>query len=356
MPVEIVSSKHVEQEYEGLLAESGDAVFHHTLLWRDVLRDVLADEAVYLALRIDGDVRAVLPGFIHTGAEGGVYNSLPWSGSYGGVVAGRGVDREDAARRLVTAARELAAEQGCIAANIIGSPRADDCEAYASAWAPEFVRSRVSQITYLDRDLCFSPSVRNHIRKAEGMGLDIDDCMDVSELPEFCDLHSRSCGAAGHAAKPLSFFVSLYGRGVPGGQARFMAARHEGRMVAALVLLVGFGGVTVHEIVMERESRHLQGPSLLLARALDWARDSGCAYWNWGASNPGSGVYNFKRAWGTKDVPYGYYTTLFCPPARLCEMGIDRLAEMFPWYYVAPFDAVRATREAALQAQGAERS
>lgn len=339
MGVELVGTRRAEEEYEALLEECPGAMFHHTLLWRDVLCDVLGDEPVYLMLREGGRVSALLPGFVRKTSEGGVFNSLPLSGSHGGVLVRKGADRAKAARELLDAARELAATEGCLAATVVSSPLAPSCEEYVSCWLPRFTCERVTQITWLDRELRFAPSVRNHLRKAASFGLEVDRSLELADLPELWELYA-SGDERSRPVKPLSFFVSLHGRGAAGGRVRFFGARADGRLVAGLVLLIAFGGVTAHEVVMDRRASRLQAVSLLLDEALRWAREAGFRYWNWGASVPGSGVHRFKRSWGASDIPYAYYTTLLGPPERLRGLGPECVGELFRWYYVAPYDAL----------------
>jgi len=338
--VELVSSKRAEDEYNELIRQCADANFYHTLIWRDVLRDVLGDEPVYLVLRSGGSLTAALPGFIRRSSEGGVYNSLPWHGSFGGVVLVPGADRAAAATQLVTAARELAADEGCMAGTIFASPRAESASACERAWRTEFTRETVAQITLLDRPLHPSPSVRNHVRKAERAGLEIEDCMRIEELPELWDLHAGRSRPSPGSPKQLSYFVSLYGRAVGAGAARFMGARRDGRLVAAIVLVVKDGSIALADTVLDRDARRLQAPSLLIHMAIDWAVDAGCSWLLWGTATPGSGVYEFRRAWGTRDIVCPCWTTMLTPMERLQEMGRGALERSFPGYYVAPFDAI----------------
>ena len=39
-----------------------------------------------------------------------------------------------------------------------------------------------------------------------------------------------------------------------------------------------------------------------------WARSQGFRFFNWQGSPPGSGVYRYKKGWGSEDYAYSYLT------------------------------------------------
>lgn len=70
------------------------------------------------------------------------------------------------------------------------------------------------------------------------------------------------------------------------------------------------------------------------------AINRGMHYWNWGGTWASqSGVYTFKKRWGSTDYPYYYYIQLFSPVLRTCTQ--DELLKEYPYFYVLPFNLLQ---------------
>ncbi|HEX6051408.1 MAG TPA: hypothetical protein VFZ21_19145, partial [Gemmatimonadaceae bacterium] len=84
-----VTTLTVESEpaYRDFVARTPGALVYHSLAYRDLLKEHLGCHDEYLVATDDGDVRGVLP-LMWTGDDDArVYNSLPFYGSHGSVLA-----------------------------------------------------------------------------------------------------------------------------------------------------------------------------------------------------------------------------------------------------------------------------
>ncbi|HET6892090.1 MAG TPA: peptidoglycan bridge formation glycyltransferase FemA/FemB family protein, partial [Pyrinomonadaceae bacterium] len=87
---------------------------------------------------------------------------------------------------------------------------------------------------------------------------------------------------------------------------------------------------------LDEEFRSLQPMSLLVFEAMMEAARRGCEEWNWGGTwRSQAGVYLFKKRWGTRDLPYFYYTRVL--DERLFALESAQLLEEYRWFYVFPF-------------------
>jgi hypothetical protein len=81
---------------------------------------------------------------------------------------------------------------------------------------------------------------------------------------------------------------------------------------------------------------------LLALHSIRWARASGFRYYNWEPSPPASGVYRFKRQWGSRDVSYAYLTRVTGAAESFLRSSADVIASAYRWHFALPFDRLGA--------------
>lgn len=163
--------------------ETDESVFQHTLFWRELTENMLRDESYYLVVKEDERIIAIVPTFIRRNKVGNVLNSLPLSGSHGGICLRRGLDDEEKEllfRKIFSFLCDFMQSKRCITSTIIMPPFADSTrELYLKYWQPDFVYDRFTQVIDLKAELGYNFKVRNHIRKAIKGGVKI--CEEISQ-------------------------------------------------------------------------------------------------------------------------------------------------------------------------------
>jgi lipid II:glycine glycyltransferase (peptidoglycan interpeptide bridge formation enzyme) len=72
----------------------------------------------------------------------------------------------------------------------------------------------------------------------------------------------------------------------------------------ACSLIVGFKDTLENPWVSANRKYNKFGPNIFLYwTMMEFARDAGLTYFEFGRSSPGEGTYNFKKQWGAKPVP-----------------------------------------------------
>ena len=67
----------------------------------------------------------------------------------------------------------------------------------------------------------------------------------------------------------------------------------------------------------------------------------GYAWWNWGGTwLSQEGVYRFKSRWGTKDMPYRYFTSVHNP--EILKVSPAELLAWYPSFFTVPFSVLTA--------------
>ena len=342
--IEVEELKEDEGEaWDSFLVGKPGALIYHSSRYRDLLVDHLGCRAEYLVARDGGDIRGVLP-IMWTGkGMEAICNSLPYYGSHGGPVA---VD-EDSERALIGAWNERVADASTAAATMVANP-------FLGHEAPEPIHDltdeRISQMTVLpvrasEEEIMalIRPEARRNVRKALRLGVSVEHRNDA--LGEVNEIHQENMRAIGGLAKSEAFFASLPRHLRAGEDYDVWIARLEGELVAALLVL-SFNGTAEYFTSGTRiEHRESNPHALLLLEAMTHAARRGNRWWNWGGTwHAQVGVYRFKRKWGASESRYRYFVQV--NDRDLLDSAPEELLERYPYFYVAPFSALRSAEPA----------
>ncbi len=272
------------------------------------------------------------------GRRGRVINSLPYFGSNGGVLAGRG----EATTLLVDRYNELARETGVLSSTVVGNPLHDsEYESYAHTVTDE----RIGQLTRLeglaDFDQLFGrveSSAKRNIARAQRLEVAVE--IDNGAMGILQGLHQAAMLEMGGTAKQDAFFELVPQLFRPGDEYNVYVALYEGEIVAALLLFYFGRTVEYYTPASAIAGRESQATSLVLATAMIDAARRGFSWWNWGGTwRSQTGVYRFKRKWGAEDRAYTYYTQVNNP--TIYDDSAEKILSTYPGFFVVPFKDLR---------------
>jgi hypothetical protein len=324
--------------YEAFVRGESSSLFYHGTAFRRLLRELLgAQERTLVALE-DGDARGVLPLLSLDGPSGRVYNSLPYYGSHGGVIA----TSPAAGRALVDAYRELATAEETLAATIVpnpfGGPQPDGL-------VHNLTDERIVQFTQIPATAealarSIDSSARRNVEKARRLGYEI--ARDASALPRLYELHEANIRAIGGRPKQRRFFELVADRMRAGEQYDVWVAR-EGSSIAAALLVFYWGRVVEYYTpAIDVDQRSNQPLSLILFEAILDAGQRGFEIWNWGGTwLTQQTLYRFKRKWGAEERSYSYLVQL--NDEAILGRPRSAILDAYPDFYVVPFDALTET-------------
>jgi len=326
--VEVVrwSAEH-EAAVDGFVAGHPEGLIYYTAAYRRYLLEIAGGECRSLVALAGGRVMGVLPLMLKDGPFGPVLNSLPFFGSYGGVLAARadseaaliaGYDREAAAATVAT---------------WISHPFMD-----TATPRHDLTDERIAQWTMLPADGALpagvEASARRNIQKAQAAGVTVRESPDA--LPFLEATHRANLAGIGGRAKPAAFFSRLpamtYGR-----DWRLYLAEQDGAPLAALLTFEAVKTVEYVMPVVVESARALQPTAIILATAMADAARRGLTRWNWGGTwLTQEGVYRFKKKWGADERRYRYFIRL--NDASLRRRSAEELSSGYPWYFTLPYD------------------
>lgn len=326
------------EKYEMFIAGVPQNMIYYAWSYRTFLEELLSAKATYLGAVDDaGVLHGVLPLLGKEGPMGTVYNSLPFFGSYGGVLA----DVPDAAAALWNAYSEFISQEGVAAATVVINPLLP--QVTPAQW--DYEDLRIGQFTELDfgnadreSELMerIDPAARRNVRSAERAGFQVGIENNIGALLQLAEIHRENILAIGGRIKPDNFFSLLPKYFAAGKDFNLYTARKDGEIVAALLLFYG-GRIVEYFMPGTRLKYRSEQPSaLLLKQAMLDASLAGYLHWNWGGTWASQqGVLRFKRKWGAKDSIYRYYTRLIKVEMLACTS--KQLLDDYGFFYTIPF-------------------
>lgn len=336
-----------EKEYREFLEKVPEAMFTHSLKYRDYLLNIL-DNAVpyYLVAFVDSEILAAIPMISSQSRGVTVINSLPFFGSHGGLLT-KGKLSDQVRSMLAEACLNLYNNLNATSLVLIESPLSTNgLDGFVGGMYE--CDSRIGQISRLpnqaqpniDQALLnsFHKKTRNMVRKGMKSGFRVGHGASEEILNSIFDLHFENITSLGGLPKPRQAFAALGEFFDYGDDYRIYYARWEGQIVSALLVFYFKNTVEYFVPATDPSFRELQPMSLLVYRAmLDAVTERKAHYWNWGGTwKSQEGVYRFKNRWGAKDFPYRYFClNSFYELTR--EAKAMQLSREFPYFYLAPF-------------------
>lgn len=331
------------ENYERYLLRHQGSLIYYSSKYKNFIKALLGCEEEYLLALDEAEISGVLPLMFTETTLGRVYNSLPFYGSNGGVLA----DNTQANDSLVEAYNKIALRQDTFSATITGNPfiRQD-----AGAIRHNYSDYRIGQFT----DISFQAdawnqileridsSARRNIQKAARQGVTVE--IDLTAMERLRRLHQANIEALGGLAKTDRFFDLIPRHFAPGQDYDIYVARKDGEIIAGLLLFYFNRTVEYITPAIDHEYRSLQPLSLVLITAMRDASQRGFTCWNWGGTWASqTGVYRFKKKWAADEREYRYYTQL--NNLSILEWPQAKITSAFPGFYIAPFSALKSQGE-----------
>lgn len=330
-----------EPAYEVFVQGHPFSLLYYSLSYKKFLESLLGCEAHYL-LAMDGDtLRGVFPMMKKAGKYGDVYNSLPFYGSHGGILA----DGRESLALLTSAYHDLLDKEPLVTATVISNPLTGQDDLPLTH---HLLDQRISQMTELSfsGDIeeqilrAIEPSARRNVKKALGAGIEVVIENDNDQFDFLMRVHKANMEAMGGRSKPDTFFRLVADCFDAGKHYDLYVARLEREAIAGLLVFYYNRVVEYFVPATVEEFRSLQPLALIIYKAMVDASRKGLKLWNWGGTwLTQQGVYRFKKKWSTLERRYFYYT--FVKNQEIYDCRLEELLAEYGHFFVLPFSALR---------------
>lgn len=335
--------------YDRLFEASPSAFIQQSTLWSEVIGALSEDEPVFLIAFHEqtGDDIAGLPLYRYRGPHGSVLNSVPMAGPMGGIFIKDGVPdelRRAAYEILMKQALVVAEESECLSLTLITNPFRDDREFYERYLDPSYVLENFTQFIPLNDQVHRSHSHRNNLNRAKRAGLVAEVVDDPAEIRRWYQVHVSRHTTIGAEPLSLALFEAVLEQLVPAGRAFFVMVKTASGEIASGALYVHHKEVQ-DVFMISASNEHLgMSPNFLNTDfSIGYARSLGKSIYNW-QSSPGrdSGVYSYKKAWGSEEATYCFMTKLLVEPQVIRDIGAEAIRAGYRGHFVLPFQVFSA--------------
>ena len=327
--------------YDSYLLKNDNNLFYASFKYHKFLMELLGCSEDYIIAVENDDIKGVLP-LMYLERDGGrVYNSLPYYGSNGGIIA----DSQEIYSMLMDEYNLRAGDKSTVSSTIITNPISPFP---TGGYVHSHIDSRIGQITDLAVDLntefespvysLIDSSARRNVRKSIKEGITVEK--SSQHFDELKKLHRQNMMDISGKPKGEKFFELVPSVFEEGSEFNLYTAWLGGHIVGALLVFY-FGKVVEYFTpAVSKEHRSVQPLSAILKVALEEAILRGFEKWNWGGTwLSQEGVYRFKRKWGAEDYKYTYFVQL--NDYNILHMDRNEITDKFENFYVVPFGELK---------------
>lgn len=295
-----------------------------------------SDGRLLAAVREDDESTVLYP-FVLRPIDGGPLHDIASPYGYGGPLHWGNADAEEVAVRF-WAGFDRWAKENAVIAEFIRFSLFDDVLPY-----PGVKRSRnlnfVCELPSTEEELWLSmhKKVRQGVRRAQRGGLEVEVDTTNARIDDFIRIYSGTM--ARRESDDWYRFGEAFFDGLlasMGDRTVIVCALHEGRAVAANLLLVGSDTVYAFLGGTDEEAFSMRPTELMEFHSMDWARENGYRHYVLGGGvRPGDGLEDYKRRFAPNGGVVFHTGERILDPLAFDELVDDRRREFevaaVPW-------------------------
>lgn len=292
-------------EWNRFVAGHQDAVFYHTLAWRDFVQCVFGHQPHYLVCERDGRMTGILPMFmVRMPLLGSKLISIPYDIGAGGPL----VTEPSAGIMLAERAMQLAHE---LRAGYLqfrcASRRADMAQLELEESEPVIL----SEIILDNEQDVWARVERDHrkaMRKADKRGVVMREAASLEDYLEFYGVYLQVFSDFGTPPYGRKYFERLWQNLAATGSVRMILAEVEGRCVGGLLMFAWGRNLTSKFAAVLPDAVPLRAYPALYGRAIEIGLQENFARLSWGTSSRDqTGLIEFKERWGAVSTATAFY-------------------------------------------------
>ena len=287
-----------EKAWDEYVYKSSSSTFYHQLGWRNVVKKTYKHKPIYLVAKENGELKGVLPLFLMKSMIfGKKLVSVPFA-PYGGVCADDGI----AEKMLIEEAIRVAEECNADYLELRQFNRNETELAANDAY--------VTSILELDKNPdvlwnTFRKSMRRYVRKA--IKNDFQVTINSKNLKEFYNIYSQGMHNLGTPAHSYTFFRNILLEFPE--DTNIATIEYKDKVISTIFMLYFKNMVIYGWGASLKEYLELSPNYLLFWEAIKDSCEKGLDFFDFGRSQPNTGVFLFKEGWGAepKQLYYLYY-------------------------------------------------
>ena len=314
---------------------------YHYPNYRDMLEKIGIGEPLYIGMQDQQEkLVALLSGFIKTQKEGTVYSSLPFFGPNAGVISKfENPENDKIHKNILSFLLKHLNQYHMISASIYSN--------FFDNTDTNFLQEYMQETIVIDKFTNYLPlqnfqlssSLEYDIRKALKSGVKIRNASDDNDVDAIFEIYIKNCTDYGIPPKPKECLKELVKQGGYLETTKTYIAEYENKIIGALIMIYSPSTASYYLPCSLHEFRSYQPSTLLINHAIQESIKKGILVWNWESSpSKDSGVYKFKKKWGSLDGSYKIFVKAYKPNSFFKQLGKVEIDRLYPNFFVFPFN------------------
>ena len=332
------------------LATTNESVLgYHYPFYKIMLECIGVGEPLYIGVvNKNGELVALLPGFLKTTEIGTVYSSLPFFGPNAGILCDYNrPDVEDIHKCIFDFLYKHLQQYNMIAASVYMPFKREDLVTLYDKFNRDSIK--IEKFTnYISLpEFKLDASLAYDMRKAEKSGVTIRSTIETGDIDKIYDMYIKNCVDYCIPPKPKKCVAYLIEEGKNNPNIKTYIASVDDKIIAALIMIYAGSTASYYLPCSLHEYRAFQPSSFLINHAIKEAVSRSIKYWNFESSpSKDSGVYRFKKKWKSIDGNYKIYLKTYKEKEFFSSLGKEKISELFPYFFVYPFSKLESLIEA----------
>ena len=348
-----LADHNIRERYDRLFEACPAAFIQQSSYWADVIKDLGPDKPIFLLCGDGGKDLGGLPLYLYEHRLGNILTSVPQAGPLGGIFFREGLSEREIDRvyaSLLEKAKQLGEENHCLALSIITNPFFQDLALYQCHLSPTYEYENFTQYIPLTeiivdgeitlRDYNRRSNLSRNVRKAKASGFSVGLCETDTEWDAWYQVHERRHRELGISPLSPKLFENIRRVLGPRTKAHLLLVKREQEIASGCLYIRHCRVMDVFMLSMDAKFADQVPNFLNTEHSLSWARKLGAETYNWQSSpDRASGVFGYKKQWGSAEASYSFVTKLFCRPEEIERIGLETIKREYAWHYVVPFAA-----------------
>ncbi len=338
MQIELLD-KIDHEEYKNFINDNPQSTFYQSSKHLNFLQNLLDCKPNFLTIKDNNQLKAVMPFFIKSSIYGKVINSLPFFGSYGGLIS----DNLEYGKKILENFNEYVHDEDILSSTIISNPFFDN-SIYEKYFNFDVKDERLIQCIKFNNKTenevwnLFEQRVRRAIRKCQKNNIVVlKNQIDENTFINFHKQHKSEMDSKNGRSKPFSFFDKLTKNFRIELDYDVFTASYNDKIIAHLLVFHHYPFTEYYMPAYDSNFKNLQAPSSLIWESIKNSISRNMTYYNFGGTwKDQPELYRFKRGWNTVDMNYFYFIKANIETIK--DIDRNELIEKYKNFYVFPFD------------------
>ena len=326
--------------------------------WAEVVSAMANDEPFFLSHKTK-DYKITSSLYLFRSELGNILVSNVQAGSLGCIsFNGDESYKTQAYEKILKEIFTFAQQNNCINVTVTSNPLFEDSELIKQYLKPETGMESFISIIKIDdyfdehgkvkfEDYNRRTNLSRNLKKASKQHFQFCSQKNIEVFKEWYEkIHSKRISELGGA--PLSYELLknvLFNSGLSPYSILFSIYKDD-KLIGGDICIFNKNGILDNFMMSTlREYQELGANFFLVDNILQWCFNNRIKIYNWQSSNPPKGgIFNFKQQWGSKTIPYFYFTKILDHKKFeniLENNSLEKIKEVFSGHFFAPFHTLK---------------